>query len=435
MKKGIFSKIILLILICFMLYILWLKSPLCSSYFYSKGKDLYNKGLYNQSVRVFERSLSANPKNSASRFMYVQALSRCVPDYNVQESLYMMSKSETDDSAKAYARSYIVRLKARLMEGLEDNYIYNAMLNKDILRWNTESFPLKVYIEKSNDVPEYYNKSVEDAFIHWMQVFSFIRFTRVKEEKNADIILKYAPYSGNNCQKGVCKHVVAVTFPVTDKHHHLVNMDMTIYKTNYEGENYTKDEIYNSTLHEIGHVLGIMGHSEDYYDIMYSASNNKASSFFGLKKSRRNFSKRDINTITLLYRLAPTITNIKPWNNENLYYAPLILGNDDEIIKNKLAEYKEYIEKYPNFASGYINISSLYSSLGEEKEAFSALDKAESLARSQNEKYLVEYNRAVLYYNKQKFSKALEHAQNAKAIKSGTSIDSLIDDIEKFLNK
>lgn len=433
MKKGIFSKIILLILICFILYILWLKSPLCSSYFYSKGKDLYNKGLYNESVRVFERALSADPSNSASRFMYVQALSRSVPDYSVQESLYKMSKSETNDSARTYAKSYVVRLKSRLLEGLEDNYIYNAMLSKDIVHWNIESFPLKVYIEKANDVPEHYNKSVEDAFIHWMQVFSFIRFTRVNDEKGADIVLKYAPYSGNNCQNGVCKHIVAVTYPVIDKHHRLVNMDMTIHKTNYAGEIYSKDEIYNSTLHEIGHALGVMGHSDDSEDVMYSSSNSKASYLFGLKKSRRNFSKRDINTVKLLYRLAPTITNTKVWYNEDLYYAPLILGNDDEIIKNKLAEYRQYIEKYPNFASGYINISSLYSSLGEDAEAFKAIEKAEILARSQNEKYLVEYNRAVLYYNKQNFSKALEHAQKAKAIKSGASIDSLIDDIENSL--
>ena len=433
MKKGIFSKIILLILICFILYILWLKSPLCSSYFYSKGKDLYNKGLYNESVRVFERALSADPSNSASRFMYVQALSRSVPDYSVQESLYKMSKSETNDSARTYAKSYVVRLKSRLLEGLEDNYIYNAMLSKDIVHWNIESFPLKVYIEKANDVPEYYNKSVEDAFIHWMRVFSFIRFTRVNDEKGADIVLKYAPYSGNNCQNGVCKHIVAVTYPVIDKHHRLVNMDMTIHKTNYAGENYSKDEIYNSTLHEIGHALGVMGHSDVSEDVMYSSSNSKASYLFGLKKSRRNFSKRDINTVKLLYRLAPTITNTKVWYNEDLYYAPLILGNDDEIIKNKLAEYRQYIEKYPNFASGYINISSLYSSLGEDAEAFKAIEKAEILARSQNEKYLVEYNRAVLYYNKQNFSKALEHAQKAKAIKSGAGIDSLIEDIENSL--
>ena len=135
----------------------------------------------------------------------------------------------------------------------------------------------------------------------------------------------------------------------------------------------------------------------------------------------------------MLYRLAPTITNTKVWYNEDLYYAPLILGNDDEIIKNKLAEYRQYIERYPNFASGYINISSLYSSLGEDAEAFKAIEKAEILARSQNEKYLVEYNRAVLYYNKQNFSKALEHAQKAKAIKSGAGIDSLIEDIENSL--
>jgi tetratricopeptide (TPR) repeat protein len=113
---------------------------------------------------------------------------------------------------------------------------------------------------------------------------------------------------------------------------------------------------------------------------------------------------------------------------------PLLARGEMQLVgATTLNEYRQYIEKYPNFASGYINISSLYSSLGEDTEAFKAIEKAEILARSQNEKYLVEYNRAVLYYNKQNFSKALEHAQKAKAIKSGAGIDSLIEDIENSL--
>ena len=48
-----------------------------------------------------------------------------------------------------------------------------------------------------------------------------------------------------------------------------------------------------------------------------------------------------------------------------------------------------------------------------------------------DEKYIVNYNRAVTYYNLQQYEKALNSAKIAQSIKNEQSIQDLINDILK----
>ena len=61
-----------------------------------------------------------------------------------------------------------------------------------------------------------------------------------------------------------------------------------------------------------------------------------------------------------------------------------------------------------------------------------ALDSAASLAKTEDEKYLIAYNRAIVYYNRQDYEKALTFANQAKNIKPGENIEELISDIYKL---
>ena len=58
-----------------------------------------------------------------------------------------------------------------------------------------------------------------------------------------------------------------------------------------EASSLSKEEIYAVAVHEIGHALGIMGHSSDRNDIMYPNTNN-----IGIHASARDF-----NTIREFY--------------------------------------------------------------------------------------------------------------------------------------
>ncbi len=432
MIKKIISYIILFCALYFIGVYIWNNTALCSPYYFNKGKALYNQHQYDASIKFFERSLLANSNNSSARYYYALALSKGTPTYSNQESLYKMANSKTKDMAQSYAKSRLFALKERLIEGVEDNYIYSAVLNKDILRWNIESFPLKVYFE---DAKPAYRENIKMAFDKWGKASGFLQFVEVFKPEESDIEIRFRNYDGPECTSANCNYTVATTSNTTDKYHRLKKMIIKFYNENPFGEPFTNAEVYNTALHEIGHAIGIAGHSDNPADVMYAGNHKVTGVFDAYSDERFNLSKRDLNTVTLLYRIAPTITNTRGWYYENLYYAPLILGNDDEVLKKKLDEYQNYIDKYPNYCSGYINIATVYSSMGNHKKAQESLDKAFDLATNDDERYLIHYNRAVLYYNNQDYKAALSCAKEAKVFRDDETTNTLIKDIEDTISQ
>jgi tetratricopeptide (TPR) repeat protein len=424
-------KVLLFILFIVLIIALVYKSPFSAMYNYNKARDLYNQKQYEKALPYFERSLFADKNGILARFYYTLALSKAKPTYSVQKKLYEMSDSKINDEATKLAKTQILVMRSNLLKGLENNYIYNASTGNDILRWDIKSFPLKVYFENKNEVPEYYYQNINKALSLWSNKTNFVKFEETKDVSKANVIIKFKEYSSNNCENGICKYVVAYTEPQIIKDKTLSQMVLTFYKTNPKNNHFTPREIYNTALHEIGHTLGIMGHSDNEYSIMYP---QKIDFKNPLNFPEQELKTIDINTLVLLYRLEPTITNTKDLKSETFYYPPLILGNDNVRILKKLEEIKEYIKQYPTLPAGYINIASVYADLGKFDLALNELDKAYNLANTTDEKYLIQYNRAIIYFNQQDYEKSLKYTNLAKGLKNTQEIDNFIQEIEKIKN-
>lgn len=417
-------KFLLFVFLVVLVIALIYKSPFSALYNYNKAKVLYQQGQYEQSLPYFEKSLFADSKGFLTRFFYVMALSKAEPKYSVQKKLYEMSESKIDDEASRYAKVQVRRLRYKLLGGLEFNYIHNALMGNDILRWDIKSFPLRVYFENPESVPGYYIDSIEKAMMLWSNSTNFVKFTRVDDKNNSDIYIKFKD-NKKECEGEQCRFVTAYTEPnISDKV--LKQMTLTFYKTNPLNKGFTQGEIYNTALHELGHTLGIMGHSDNPRDLMFSMSDSANNKYYPFAQS---MSKRDLQTLVLLYRLKPTISNVKGLEGESFYYPQLIIGNDDVRLQKKLEEYKSYINEYPEMASGYVNLASIYGDMGDFESVLQTLDKAETYAQTVDEKYIVNYNRAVTYYNLQQYEKAINFAKVAQAFKDEQSIRDLINDI------
>lgn len=69
-----------------------------------------------------------------------------------------------------------------------DSYFRELVANGKIIRWNKSSFPLKVYVQDTEDVPGYYREIVMSAYQSWERASEgFVRFEIVESPDGADI--------------------------------------------------------------------------------------------------------------------------------------------------------------------------------------------------------------------------------------------------------
>ena len=421
MHRKILLGILVVLIIIFILF----KSPFAATYNYNKAKSLYDNGKAELSLAYFEKSHFANPNNSLNRYYYAMALSKSKPTYSVQKKLYELSQSNANDEAAKLAKSKAYQMRRAILSEIGDNYIFNAASGTDIIRWDVRSFPLKVYIEESN-VPKYYFSNIRSALSQWVNR----RFSEVNNEADAQIVIRFKDVDSSVCSGGICKYVVAYTEPTIGSNNMLKKMTLTFYKTNPRNQKFLPPEIYSTALHEIGHTLGLMGHSEKSGDIMYAAQNKSSST--GTSYGSTKLSQRDLKTLVLLYRTKPTITNTYNLNSETFYYAPLIIGTGDEIIQKKIEEYTKYIKSYPQLATGYINLGGAYSDAGDFEKGLQYMSTAEKYAKTDDERFLIYYNKSIMYYNMKNSEKAMQYARQAQGIKNDSSIAELIEDIQQM---
>ena len=60
------------------------------------------------------------------------------------------------------------------------------------------------------------------------------------------------------------------------------------------------------------------------------------------------------------------------------------------------------------------------------------LPQGEKYIKSNDDKFLIEYNKAAIYYNMQRYSEALTAANSAKSIRDDSSLNELIEEIQKL---
>lgn len=432
MTKKIINLLLIVVLFCTIGLLLWKNTPISAGYYFNKGKQYYSVNDYKKASEMFEQATNVSPNNESYMYFYVDSLTKLEPEYSVQEKLFKLANSNIPDTAKRLAKSHIAILKKKLLEGFDDNYIYNALSTKEIIHWNIEDFPIKVYIQDDTDIPKYYVDNIVSALNEWEKRTGFIKFEQVKKESDSNISIIFREIPKSDCGVGGCQFMVATTEHNATGSDKLEKMIITFYKTNPFGDNFTENEINYTALHELGHALGIMGHSDDKTDIMYSNNQKIYDAFSPYRPKLLNISLRDLKTIALLYKIYPTMTNSKIVNKEKYLYAPLILGADDSLLRNKLQEFKRYIKQYPNISTGYINLSSIYAQLGENEQALDELNTAYNLSASDDEEFLIEFNRAMIYFNMQKFSEAEKHANEALSIREDSNLRELLKEINRI---
>lgn len=278
-----------------------------------------------------------------------------------------------------------------------DSYFRSVASNGKIIRWNKASFPLKVYVQDSPDVPDYYREVVMSAYLAWQRASEgLVSFDFVETPDEADMKCFFKNSNDN-------KNVIGVqSFNVNGN----VIKDSTIVfkKTDDKNHNLDSKQLFSSALQEIGRSLGLTGKSTSIYDVMYPIGT----------KFNTEITARDLKTLALVYSVVPDVTNIQPTEQEKsqMFKVSEILAtlnvpvtndtkNLDEIVAQDIETHLALAEQYRRRAE--------YDKAAQE---YQAVAQVKTDRRSKSEVY---YEVAVMYLDAEEFDKAKSCAEIACA--------------------
>ena len=226
----------------------------------------------------------------------------------------------TDFSVQEAPRYRDIHVSDKINNLYPDNYISQILSHGNLIRWHHKSFPLKVYIEPNPTIPASFKNMVKDAFIEWQsKAGEIISFKFVDSYRTADIICRFPADFNKRIRKD--SNTAGITFP-NIKDNKLQYMTIELQSLNND-KFVDTNSLKSTILHEIGHALGLTGHSENKNDVMYP-----------LHTKPIKISRGDINTLKLLYAIIPDISNMdydesyrnKFWTTDD------ILGNTNQRI-------------------------------------------------------------------------------------------------------
>ncbi len=193
-----------------------------------------------------------------------------------------------------------------------DSYFREIAANGKIVRWNKSSFPLKVFIQDTPDMPDYYREIVMSAFYSWQRASEgLVRFEIVEDDKDAQVKCYFKNMNNDdNSPIGV------QSFDV--KGNKLVSSTINFKKFDSKKHNLDSKQLYSSALQEIGHTLGLNGKSPSIYDVMYPIGT----------KFNTEITARDLKSLALLYSVIPDVTDVPLASEEKaqLFTVPEILA-------------------------------------------------------------------------------------------------------------
>ena len=162
-----------------------------------------------------------------------------------------------------------------------DNRTYTSNVDTTAVWINPQE--IKVYIEDSSK-----KYIFEKAFTTWDKALrENLNFVFVKNKQDADITIAYTEKLEKS-QVGLAE----TSYITIQGKKYLHKVGILISKTDFRGFVETDAELYKTTLHEIGHAIGIIGHSNNARDIMYPTRFDPTFAFP---------SKRDIETVEKIY--------------------------------------------------------------------------------------------------------------------------------------
>lgn len=351
------------------------------------GKKYLAAQQYDKALKVFRHMSNVRPRDIEPLYYEVLTLAKMAPTNEVQARLYEISQYDDCDEASNLADRVLANIRKQIYRQAGPSYIDNVLFEDSLVRWNNNR-ELTYSILADAPLSRNFDSIADRAFKEWQEA-SEGQFTFKKVSgKNADILVHTA-YKLPEDNMYVTKDSAAVTIP-NIKNDKLKNMDIYIKTLDKSGMRLPDNKVYPLLLHEIGHALGIGGHSANPNDIMYHDGDKVLQG-----AAKKSISRRDVNTLDLLYKMTPDVIDKELSESEkrNLIYHEVVTaypGEDFEIETQRiLAE----IRRNGGNIVSWVDLAISYGLRRYYTRSNYILEKVLPMASS------LEYNKFVVYYN------------------------------------
>lgn len=270
------------------------------------------------------------------------------------------------------------------------NYLHNAIDSSGQIHHWTKKV-IAVWVENSS-----YQTTIYQAFAKYNRTFpELFKFMITQDKKRADITVSMVGRLERSNSDGYYKQ--GSTDLNYNQKGEINTAHISLLPIDNNGNYISKSQLYTVVLHEIGHAIGITGHSQDRHDVMYGF------------RSSSEFSAKDKETIRLMYS-----KNKEEVSNAKTGFAD-----------SKLQEALSYAEKIPNKTTSWIQLGQVYYDQGQLNEALEAYKKALTIDATDPEVYR---SMAQCYYISKKYETAIKYFKYAKEYSSNNADTSLIDE-------
>lgn len=263
-------------------------------------KDVLNNDPNNAEAVLLSGKIFQSMHHPGEAVQAYKKFQQMKPD-DIRNQQYGALISVLEDEAKKVSQK-----KTEQCSG--DNYLA-AVAGSNLLKWNLAK-PISVFVKDGTSVPGYrteYEESLRQAFDEWTQATDGkIRFAFIQDPSVAQMSVVWtddlhAP--AMTAEAGVAKTAFGANGIESAE---ILLLTLDPLKDGPLGKN----RLFNTCLHEIGHALGLQGHSPHQEDIMSSTL-----------IVQQGLSPRDVRTINALYSENATAERKLPDKDE--YGRPL----------------------------------------------------------------------------------------------------------------